>query len=248
VPNAEDRTRNHANIYKRPANASYRTQPSMIPITKPKLLDLCCGSGGCSTGYDRAGFDVTGVDIIERANYPYQFIKADALEIDLSGYDAIHASPPCQRYCWATQRHRNVGKVYPDILAPIRERLIDCGMPYVIENVPNAPLLNPTYLEGTMFKLNVIRRRGFETNWWLPQPMYIKRKKPIMQQSKKDPRIFIKKSAYCSVAGNGADGRSCRLADWQAAMDIDWMTRGEITQAIPPAYTEYLGRYLMGML
>lgn len=214
---------------------------------RPKILDLFCGGGGgAGEGYNRAGFKVTGVDVIEQSSYPFKMIMADALEIDLSGYDAIHASPPCQNYCWSTTKARNQGKTYPDLIEPIRIRLVDAGVPYVIENVVGAPLRTPTYLEGPMFGLNVIRRRLFETNWWLPQPMYIKHKTPIMQQSKKDPRIFVKRSAYCSVAGNGADGWSCRIADWQKAMGIDWMTRAEITQAIPPAYTEYIGRYLMG--
>ena len=163
-------------------------------------------------------------------------------------FDVIHASPPCQNYCWGTTKARNQGKTYPDLIKPTRELLVASGKPYVIENVPTAPLIYPTYLEGTMFGLNVLRRRGFETNWWLPQPAYIKHKPPIMQQSKRDPRVYIQKSAYCQVAGNGGDGWSCRLADWQEAMGINWMTRGEITQAIPPAYTEYIGRYLMGVL
>ena len=215
---------------------------------KPRLLDLFCGAGGASTGYHRAGFEVTGVDIKTQPNFPFHFIQADALEFDTSRYDAIHASPPCQNYCWSTAKHRANGKTYPDLIEPIRVRLIEAGVPYIIENVPNAPLRNPTYLEGPMFGLGVIRRRLFETNWWLPQPMFIKHKPPIMQQSRKDPRIFTQKSAYCSVAGNGADGWSCRVADWREAMGIDWMTRGEITQAIPPAYTEYIGRYLLGMV
>lgn len=212
------------------------------------LLDLFAGAGGATEGYRRAGWKVTGVDINPQPNFPEKFILADALEIDLSGYDAIHASPPCQNYCWSTTNQRAAGKTYPDLIEPIRVRLIDAGVPYIIENVPNAPLRNPTYLEGPMFGLGVIRRRLFETNWWLPQPMFIKHKPPVMQQSRKDPRIFTQKSAYCSVAGNGADGWSCRVADWRVAMGIDWMTRGEIKQAIPPAYTEYIGRYLMGML
>ena len=213
-----------------------------------RLLDLFSGAGGAAAGYHRAGFEVVGVDINPQPKFPFEFIQADALEIDLSGYDAIHASPPCQNYCWSTTNSRAAGKTYPDLIEPIRVRLIDAGVPYVIENVPNAPLRNPTYLEGPMFGLGVIRRRLFETNWWLPQPMYIKHKPPIMQQSRKDPRIFVQKSAYCQVAGNGADGWSCRVADWRAGMGIDWMTRGEIKQAIPPAYTEYIGRYLMGMM
>ena len=218
-------------------------------MSKPRLLDLFCGAGGASTGYARAGFEVTGVDIEPQPNYPFRFVQTNALNIHfIDEYDAIHASPPCHNYCWSTSRHRAKGKTYPDLIEPIRKLLIESGKPYVIENVPTAPLLNSTYLEGTMFGLNVIRRRCFETNWWLPQPMYLRRKKTIMQQSKRDPRIFIKKSSYCSVAGSGADGWSCRVADWRTAMGINWMTREEIKQAIPPAYTEYVGRYLMGMI
>lgn len=221
----------------------------MIEIKPPKLLDLFCGAGGGSVGWGLAGFEVTGVDINDQPNYPFRFVQANALTVKFLGnYDAIHASPPCQNYCWSTAKARNIGKTYPDLIEPVRKMLIESGKPYVIENVPTAPLINPTYLEGTMFGLNIIRRRCFETNWWLPQPMYIPRKKPIMQQSKKDPRIFIKKSAYCSVAGNGAGGWSCRVVDWRVAMGIDWMTRDEIKQAIPPAYTEYIGEYLKGVI
>jgi len=210
------------------------------------ILDLFCGAGGAAVGYHRAGFEVTGVDITEQVNYPCEFIKADARDVDLSRYDAIHASPPCQNYCWSTTKPRAKGKVYPDLIEPIRERLIASGKPYVIENVPTAPLRNPTYLEGTMFGLGVIRRRGFETNWWLPQPRFKPRKKPRMQASKIHPGNTIRKSAYCSVAGNGANGWSCRVADWRVAMGISWMTRSEIKEAIPPAYTEHIGRHLRG--
>lgn len=212
-----------------------------------KLLDLFCGAGGATKGYQLAGFYVIGIDIIDQPHYcGDEFIQADAMNVEMPEYDVIHASPPCQNYCWSTARHRAKGKTYPDLIDATRELLIKSGKPYVIENVPTAPLITPTYLEGTMFGLNVIRRRCFETNWRLPQPMRLNRKKPIMQQSKKDPRIFVQKSAYCSVAGNGADGWSCRVADWREAMGIDWMTREEIKQAIPPAYTEYIGQYLMG--
>ena len=199
-----------------------------------KLLDLFCGAGGAGTGYHRAGFEVTGVDIAEQPNYPYEFIRADALKFDLAGYDVIHASPPCQNYCWSTKKVRNQGKTYPDLIEPTRKTLVASGKPYVIENVFCAPLINPTYLEGTMFGLGVIRRRLFETNWWLPQPMYISRKGSVKDRT------------YCSVAGNGGDG-SNRFDDWKKAMGIHWMTREEITQAIPPAYTEYIGQYLQGV-
>jgi len=216
---------------------------------KPKLLDLFCGAGAASDGYDTAGFKVTGVDIDDQPNYPFRFVQTNALTARFLGnYDAIHASPMCQGYCWSTQSQRNKGKEYPDQIPDTREMLIASGKPYVIENVPLAPLINPTYLEGTMFGLNIIRRRCFETNWWLPQPMYIKRKKPIKQWSKRGPKRLLQKSVYCQVAGNGGDGWSCRIADWQQAMGIDWMNREEIVQAIPPAYTEYIGKYLLGVL
>ena len=216
-----------------------------------RILDLFCGAGGVAMGYHRAGFKVVGVDVDPQPNFPFEFIQADALALSASfidEFDAIHASPMCQGYCWSTKRLRNNGKVYPDQIPATRELLVASGKPWVIENVPTAPLRHPTYLEGTMFGLNVIRRRGFETNWWLPEPMHRNRLKPIMQQSKRDPRIFIQKSAYCQVAGSGADGWSCRLRDWQAAMGIDWMSREEIIQAIPPVYTEYIGKYLLGVI
>jgi len=214
-----------------------------------KLVDLFCGAGGATAGYAKAGFEVTGVDLIDQPHYyGDEFIKTDALEIDLSGYDAIHASPPCQNYCWCTTNARKNGKTYPDLIGPTRVRLLDAGVPYVIENVPNSPLQFPTHLEGQMFGLGVIRRRLFETNWWLPQPMYIPHKPPIKQAHKRDPNSILIKSAYCQVAGCGADGWSCRLVDWRKAMGIDWMDRKEIVQAIPPAYTEYIGKYLMGVL
>lgn len=227
---------------------------------KPKILDLFCGGGAASKGYADAGFAVVGVDIAPQPNYPYKFVPTDALTIDkidwyniknihfLDLFDAIHASPPCQNYCWSTARHRKAGKTYPDLIEDIRELLIASRKPYVIENVPTAPLQNPTYLEGPMFGLGVIRRRCFETNWWLPQPMYIRHKPPIWQPRKANPNVLLQKSAYCSVAGHGAEGWSCRLADWQDAMGIDWLNRKEITQAIPPAYTEYIGKYLMGVI
>ena len=218
-------------------------------MKRPKLLDLFCGAGGCSVGYNRAGFDVTGVDLYDQPNYPFRFVQTDALNIHfINGYDVIHASPPCQAYCWSTAKGRANGKVYPDLIESVRDLLTASGKSYVIENVQTAPLQHPTYLEGTMFGLNVIRRRCFETNWWLPQPMYIKHRKPIKQLSKSGRQRILQKSAYCTVAGNGADGWSCRVADWRTAMGIDWMTRGEIKQAIPPPYTEYIGRYLMGMV
>lgn len=214
-----------------------------------RLLDLFCGAGGASMGYHRAGFDVTGVDLYDQPHYPFRFVQTDALTAKFLGtYDAIHASPPCQNYCWSTSKPREMGKTYPDLIDATRDLLIASGKPYIIENVPTAPLINPIYLEGPTFALGVIRRRAFETNWRLGQPRFRRRKSPIMQRSKKDKEVFLQKSAYCQVTKNGSDGWSCRVADWRKAMGIDWMTRGEITQAIPPAYTEYIGHHLIEML
>lgn len=216
---------------------------------KPKLLDLFCGAGGASTGYHRAGFDITGVDLYDQPNYPFRFVQTNALNIHfIDGYDAIHASPECQGYCWSTTAPRKAGKVYSDDIPAVRKLLIESGKPYVIENVPTAPLIDPVYLEGPTFALGVIRRRAFETNWRLGQPRFRRRKSTIMQPSKKDTEVLLQKSAYCQVTTSGSDGWSCRVADWRKAMGIDWMTRGEITQAIPPAYTKYIGQYLMAVV
>lgn len=199
---------------------------------KMRVLDLFCGAGGAAMGLYRAGLKVTGVDISPQPNYPFEFIEADALEIDLDGYDVYWASPPCQCYCWSTSHLRKEGKTYPALIAPIRNRLIETHKPYVIENVVGAPLISPIFLEGMMFRLGVIRRRLFESNILIPQPKRVPKKGSV------------KTREYCSVAGNGGDG-SNRVKDWEKAMQIDWMTKKELTQAVPPAYAEYIGRYFM---
>lgn len=115
-------------------------------MTKPRLLDLFCGAGGAAAGYHRAGFDVVGVDINPQPNYPFEFHQADAMTFPLDGFDAIHASPPCQRYSRMSTSRPTLAATYPDLVAPIRER-IERG-PYVIENVPGAPLVDPLVLCG----------------------------------------------------------------------------------------------------
>ena len=135
-----------------------------------KILDLFCGAGGATMGLHRAGFEVVGVDIHLQPNYPFEFIQADALELNLEGYDAYWASPPCQCYSKAAIGSRNAGVIYPDLINKTRKRLLLTSKPYVIENVVGAPLIFPTYLEGTMFGLGVLRRRLFESNIWIPQP------------------------------------------------------------------------------
>lgn len=198
-----------------------------------KLLDLFCGAGGVSVGLNQAGIHVEGVDINPQPNYPFKFHLADALEFPLEGYDVYWASPPCQGYTWATKRHRNLGKEYPELIEPIRNRLIKTGKPYIIENVPGAPIRHDVFLEGSMFGLGVIRRRYFEASFPISQPKIRKRSGTI------------KNGDYVTVAGSGSDG-SGRFDLWQHAMGINWMTRDEIKQAIPPAYGRYIGEILTG--
>lgn len=210
----------------------------------PRLLDLFCGAGGCSEGYRRAGFDVVGVDIKPQPRYPFQFIQADALEYVArhgAEFDAIHASPPCQAY--SISRNNGSNKDAPRLIAPTRAALIATGTPYVIENVMGADLINPLMLCGASFGLGAAgmdlpRHRLFESSALLMgSPCTHRRGKTL------------------GVYGNGttrwhldAIGRCLRESEKRQAMGIDWMNRRELTQAIPPAYTEYLGRQLMAAL
>lgn len=134
---------------------------------KPRLLDLFCGAGGSAVGYARAGFEVVGVDLKSQPRYPFEFHQADAMTYPLDGFDAIHASPPCQAYSVAQKLQ---GNLHPDLIGPTRFRLTESGKPYVIENVVGAPLLKPTLLQGTMFGLRTERKRLFETSFLLPMP------------------------------------------------------------------------------
>jgi len=204
---------------------------------KPKLLDLFCGAGGATKGYQRAGFYVVGVDIKPQPHYcGDEFYEADALTFRLDGYDAYHASPPCQEHSAASGKRRTKPIPYykRDCLAEVRGLLRITNKPFVIENVVSAPMFNYIKLYGTMFSLKVIRQRWFECHGFdillLISPI-----KP------KHPR----KNGYSTVVGGGCAGENIKLETWQEAMGINWMTKYELTQAIPPAYTEYIGKYLM---
>jgi DNA (cytosine-5)-methyltransferase 1 len=206
-------------------------------MRRPRLLDLFCGAGGCSVGYARAGFDVVGVDIEEQPHYPFLFIRADALEYQGLGlFDVIHASPPCQHYSVMGRRH---SKNYPDLVGHVRRRLVESGRPYVIENVPGAPLLNPILLCGEMFGLGVVRHRLFESSLPLPQPRHLPHRGPVSCNI----RGHRAAGAYVGVYGNEY------LADeGRRAMGIDWMPKKYLSQAIPPAYTHFVGRHLRKQL
>ncbi len=214
-----------------------------------KLLDLFCGAGGASVGYNRAGFDeIVGVDIVFQPNYPFEFIQGDALDapINWSDFDLIHASPPCQKF--SRIQHLGVARnnSYPehqDLLTPTREKLINNGMPYVIENVPGAPLINPIMLCGTFFGLKVYRHRLFESSMLLDAP-----KHEPHRDSTPSAGWGISPKGFISVCGTGGvKGMNAKeiLEYWSYAMGIDWMTRKELSQAISPAYTEYIGEAIL---
>lgn len=201
-----------------------------------KLLDLFCCEGGAAMGYHMAGFDeIDGVDIERRDRYPFRLIVADArdyLAAHGHEYDAIHASPPCQSYSKTQQLH---GNEHPDLIAETRDLLIATGKPYVIENVPGAPLIDPVTLVGSMFGLRTMRPRLFESNVPLP---FVLAPPPAAKHAKmgRKPRP----GEYVHVVGNVSDVAYCA-----GAMGIDWMSRYGLTQAVPPAYTEWIGRHLL---
>ena len=218
------------------------------PKRRPRLLDLFCCAGGAGMGYSRAGFEVVGVDIDPQPHYPLAFIQADALSLDskfIGLFDAIHASPPCQSYSDLAKRNRNAD-AWPRLIEPVRDMLIRSGLPYIIENVEGAPLINPVVLCGTMFPgLRVIRHRLFETNFLLLAPPHGKHPKVHTFDKRKahygktnDMRDFVQ------VTGGG----NCTIAAAKDAMGIDWMTHAEMAEAIPPAYTEWIGAQLLAHL
>jgi DNA (cytosine-5)-methyltransferase 1 len=222
-----------------------------------RLLDLFCGAGGAGMGYHRTGFEVVGVDINPQKHYPFPFILGDAIDVltrmltgekflasdgnwyGIDDFDAIHASPPCQDW---TRSYTPIDHGTGWLLPAVREQLIKSGKPWIIENVPGAEMRADFRLCGCMFGLPRLRReRWFETSWngfsLLPACQHI------------DPVITVaghgipSGSWYLGKIGGHEYGKLARQA-----MGIDWMTRDELAQAIPPAYTEFIGRQLMTYL
>jgi DNA (cytosine-5)-methyltransferase 1 len=223
-----------------------------------RLLDLFCGAGGAAMGYHRAGFDeIVGVDIKPQPRYPFTFVQADALEyVAAHGaeFDAIHASPPCQGYSALRCLPWLRDKEYPMLIEPCREALRVTGRPYVIENVERAPLLNGLTLCGRMFGLPVYRHRTFECSEILLSPGHIQHDEVIGAGRMLNDR---RKGTLNSGSAKGAWGKQkivtvaggqCRKSEAERALGIDWMLKPELTQAIPPAYTEFIGRQLLGQL
>ena len=201
--------------------------------TKPRIADLFCGAGGAGMGLHRAGFEVVGFDLKPQPNYPFEFHQADALGVDLGGFDAVWASPPCQAYSTITRDKA----IHPDLYIPTRQLLIESQKPYIIENVLGAPYDSGIILCGSMFNMRVRRHRNFETSWMMfrPQCRHQEQGRPI------------------TVTGHGG-GKPCRHSDrgvrseWPIVMGMPWASPKECTQAIPPAYSQYIGNRLMTVL
>jgi len=208
-----------------------------------RLLDLFCGAGGAGMGYSRAGFDeIVGVDIKAQPRYPFTFVRGDALNppLRLEDFDVIHASPPCQAH---TTLRAVDKRDYADLIPATRALLIASGRPYIIENVPGAPLVDPIRLCGAMFNgLRVYRHRLFESNMQLPEPGHPKGLHKIRATGTQRGR----KAHYASggfITITGDVGTYCG-----DAMEIDWMNGNELSQAIPPAYTIWIGYFVISEL
>jgi DNA (cytosine-5)-methyltransferase 1 len=214
-------------------------------VSNPSSLDLFGKGGGGSVGYYAAGFEVVGVDIKKQKRYPYEFIQADALDIFkdkdfMNSFDAIAASPPCQTHS-ITQHLRNAhGKSTDkvDLIPQTRAALIETGKPYIIENVPGAPLINPVQVCGSAFGLKVRRHRRFESNAKLVGT--------ICKHKEQGRPVGVYGSMKDEIPKGGKTATSIEEA--RAAMGIDWMIWGELVEAIPPLYTMFLGQQLMDKL
>lgn len=209
-----------------------------------KLLDLYCGVGGASAGYNKAGFDVTGIDLKHGKRYPYKYIKGDVLlylqNLDfLRSFDIIHASPPCQTHS-ITQHLRNAqGKFTSklDLIPQTRAALIASGKPYVIENVPGSPLINPIQLCGSSFGLQVRRHRLFESNMKLTGS--------VCDHKAQGRPVGVYGSLNDQIPKGGKTATT--IDEGRDAMGMPWAIWTELVEAIPPAYSEYIGKQIINL-
>lgn len=208
-----------------------------------RLLDLFCGAGGASRGYAEAGFEVVGVDIKHGKRYPYEYLRQDVMTLDvefLKSFDVIHASPPCQLFS-STKHLRNAqgkGSSKLDLVEPVREMLLASGRPYIIENVLGAPLLNPVTVCGSFFGLKVRRHRLFESNAHLVGT--------VCEHKRQGRPVGIYGSMRDEIPSGGKTAETMEQA--REAMGIDWMLWGELVEAIPPAYSNFIGQQVMSQL
>jgi len=218
---------------------------------RPRLLDLFCCAGGAGMGYHRAGFDVVGVDIVPRPRYPFQFMQLDAMKLHpstLAGFDAIHASPPCQGY--TALRHAPRAKGAPLLIDAVRDLLTASGRPWIIENVEEArwAMRDPLLLCGTMCGLgaeghDLRRHRLFEASFTLSTPSPCQHtERPVIGIYGGHARRRSSKHGGRGTRDVWENGHRGAAAE---AMGMDWATLAEMSEAIPPAYTEYLGRLLI---
>jgi DNA (cytosine-5)-methyltransferase 1 len=211
-------------------------------MTGPRLLDMFCGAGGAAMGWHRAGYEVVGVDIEPQPDYPFEFHQADALDYLLAfgwDFDVRHASPPCQASTNLT-KGTNAGREYPQLIPATRQALALFDGPSVIENVQGSDVRRDLILCGEMFGLDVIRHRYFEASFPVVQPAHIKHRGRV--SGWRHGRFYP--GPYVSVYGDG--GGKGSVARWQQAMGLDWTDdRKSIAEAIPPAYTQFIGEQLM---
>jgi DNA (cytosine-5)-methyltransferase 1 len=212
-------------------------------MSAAKLADFYSCAGGGAMGYHRAGFEVVGIDKEPQPNYPFEFIQADALELladaeFLSQFDAIHASPPCQHYSQMSLCRPGLAATYPDLVAPTRELLKASGLPYVMENVTGSPLENWIQICGSGLGLTLQRHRRFESSvplWGVPCAHGQNQWNPAYGHATNRKRRRVPVVGEWRIAKHLQD----------EAMGIDWMTLQELSEAIPPAYTEFIGTRLL---
>lgn len=218
-------------------------------MTRPLLLDLFCGAGGCAVGYHRAGFDVVGVDLKKQPRYPFEFFQGtweEGLTRFGSSVQAIHASPPCQAYSAANNIHGRTD--HPDLIGETRSALVRSGLPYVIENVPNSPLRMAVQVCGLALGLNVKRHRWFESNRLLFGTECKNHAQDYLIVFGGGARTRAHQTGIAKGGGPVIHRGTAPLAKAKEAMGIDWMNRDELSQAIPPAYTEFLGEQFIRQL
>jgi DNA (cytosine-5)-methyltransferase 1 len=205
-----------------------------------KLLDLFCGVGGASAGYAAAGFDVTGIDLKHGKRYPYKYIRgnvSDYLHNDfLRQFDVIHASPPCQTHSITKHLRNAQGKSTSkiDMIPEVRQALVASGVNYVIENVPGSPLVNPIQVCGSSFGLKVRRHRLFESN--------VKLQGSVCDHKSQGKPVGVYGSLNDEIPGGGHTAKT--IDEARKAMGIDWAIWTELVEAIPPAFTKFIGDQL----